>query len=289
MKPIILIACLFFSLTALAGKDEVTASELVKKHLDSIGTEQARVAVKTRVVEGGLRFHLQHQGGNQDGKEVLVSEGNKLVSLLKLPNPSYHGERFVSDGKRIMITQIQPGVYSELGQFLNVHGEVFTDGLWGGALSTGWPLLDSLETRHAKLQSAGRKKVDGRDLLQFRYLPSKHSDLDILLYFEPETGRHVMTSYSLTIAPQMALTELETAKQKSTSYSLEERFSDFKEQDHLTLPSRWEVRFTLDVPLDPSHPQSAASYARSDTWIFDVSVNAVNNNVSLDPKNFEVK
>jgi hypothetical protein len=284
---LVCVVALLFSISF--AKDEMPVVELVKKHLDSIGTEQARAAVKSRVAQGVVRFHLQKQGGSQDGKEVFVSESNKLVSLLKLPNPSYHGERFVSDGKRTMVANIKPGVYSELGQFVNVHSEILTDGLWGGTLSAGWPLLDSLEAKHAKLQSAGRRKVDGRQLLQFRYLPARRSDLDIMLYFEPETGRHVMSAYSLTIAPQMAMTELETAKQKSTSYLLEERFADFKEQDGLTLPTKWKISFTLDVPKDPNHPGDAAIYARSDTWLFDVSVGSINHNVSLDPKNFEVK
>ncbi len=270
-------------------KDEGSVSEFVKKHLDSVGTEPVRAALKTRVAEGVLQFHMLHQGGSQDGKMVLVSEGNKVVCLLKLPNPNYHGERFVSDGHKTEEAQVKPGAWSELGAFVRAHNEILTEGLWGGTLSAGWPLLDSLESRHAKLQSTGRKKVDGREMLQFRYSPAKRSDLEISLYFEPETGRHVLTTYGLTVAPQMALTELETAKQKSTTYLLEERFSDFKEQDHLTLPSRWEVRFTLDVPPDPSHPGSAAVYARSDTWTFDVSVKSVSNNVTLDPKNFDMK
>jgi hypothetical protein len=53
--------------------------------LNSIGTEQARTAVKNRVVEGTVRFHMQHQGGSIDGKEVFLSDGNRLISLLKLP------------------------------------------------------------------------------------------------------------------------------------------------------------------------------------------------------------
>lgn len=288
MRFLAMSAALTAMLSASFGKDDVQVGDFVRQHLSSIGTEQARAAAKNRVVEGTMRFHMQHQGGSADGKEVFVSDGNKLVSLLKLPNSSYHGERFVSDGMRTAIATIKPGVYSELGQFVNSQNEILTNGLWGGTLSTGWALLD-LPGRHEALQYMGRKKIDGRELQQFRFLPSKRSDLEIRLYFDPETARHVMTTYELTIAPQMAMTELETAKQKATTYRLEERFADFKQFDGLWLPGQWTIQFALDVPVDPNHPGSAAVYARSDVWEFSVSVTAISHNVQLDPKNFEVK
>jgi len=288
MRSLVISLAILALFSVSAAKDEPQVGDLVKRHLNSIGSEQARAAVKTRVAEGTVRFHLQHQGGSQDGKEVLVSEGPKLVSLLKLPNPNYHGERFVSDGRNTTATTIKPGVYSELGQFVNVHDEILRDGLWGGTLSTGWALFD-LEGRRTKLQYMGRKRVNEQELERFRFLPSKHSDLEIFLYFEPETARHVMTTYELTISPQIAMTELETAKQKATTYRLEERFADFKQSDGLWLPGRWTIQFGLDVPTDPNHPGDVAIYARSDVWEFAVSVNSISHNVTLDPKNFEIK
>jgi len=288
MRSLAVFVALLAMLSVGLAKDDLQVGDFAKQHLSSIGTEQARAAVKNRAAEGTLQFHTQHQGGSADGKEVFVSDGNKLVSLLKLPNPSYHGERFVSDGRHTTAAMMKPGVYSELGQFVNVHNEILTDGLWGGTLSTGWVLLD-LPGRRAGLQYMGRKKVGGRELQQFRFLPTKHSDLEIRLYFEPETARHVMTTYELTIAPQMAMTEEENAKQKATTYRLEERFADFKQYDGVWLPSQWTIQFAVDVPTNPNHPGDAAIYARSDVWEYSVSVTSVSHNVQLDPKNFEIK
>jgi hypothetical protein len=269
-----------------AAKDEAQVNDLVKKHLDSIGTEQARSATKNCVAEGTLQFRVLNSGGAQDGKQVLVSEGNKLTSLLKLPNPSYHGERFVSDGRNVSIATITPGSYSSFGAFIKAHPEVLTEGLWGGTLSTGWALAN-VGDRHAKLQDTGLKKVDGKELHQLRYSPSKRSDLEILLFFEPDTGRHVMTSYALTISPQMGMSELENAKQQSTHYLLEERFADFKQSDGLWLPGRWTIQFTADVPQDPNHP--VLNRAQTAVSEFAVTVNSISHNVMLDPRNFEIK
>ncbi|HKM46988.1 MAG TPA: hypothetical protein VJX69_05350 [Terriglobales bacterium] len=263
--------------------------DLVKQHLNSIGTEQARVAVKTRAVEGTLQFRIVNGGaGNGDGKQVFISEGDKLVSLLKLPNPSYHGERFVTDGRKIVVAELKPGVYSNLGQFVLSNNEIVTDGLWGGTLSTAWPLAH-LDERHAKLKYQGLKKVDGRELHRVDYTTSKHTNLEIQLFFEPDTFRHVETIYSVTISPPIAHSDRETARQQETHYILEERFADFKTVDGLTLPGRWTLQFTSDVPevSISGHTRFGASLVM--VTQFETTVTNISHNVQLDPKNFEIK
>jgi hypothetical protein len=284
MKSIAVALCIFALFGTSVAKGEAPVTELVKKHLDSIGSEQARAAVKSRVAQGTLRFHVLTGGaGYQDGKEVFVSEGNKIVSLLKLPNPDYHGERFICDGRRTEEAQIKPGVWSELGEFLRVHNEILTEGLWGGILSTAWPLAN-LGDRHASLHDDGIKKVDGRDLHRVTYKPGKGSDVEIQLYFEPETSRHVMTTYSLSISPRIGRTDAATAGTQFTRYHLEERFSDFKESDGLMLPRTWDVKFNYDIPLGTSSVASHAAQTEYESTAIEVS-----HNVSLDAKNFEVK
>jgi hypothetical protein len=309
MRTLAVVVAVAAMLSVSAAKDEIHVADLVKQNLNSIGTEQARAAVKNRAVEGTLQFRVLSGGaGTEDGKEVLLSEGDKLVSLLKLPNPTYHGERFVSDGKKTVIAMLKPGVYSNIGQFVLAHNEILTEGLWGGTLSTGWPLAN-LDEHHAKLKYQGLKQVGGRELHRVDYTP-KHSDLEIQLYFEPDTFRHVLTVYELTIKPQLGLTERETAGQEETRYRLEERFAVFKSTDNLTLPGKWTVQFTSEVPEARTNPTGGGSttlggsapinegtsqgHPRLGAAIgavseFDVTVTNISHNVQLDPKNFEVK
>jgi hypothetical protein len=318
MRSLGLFVAVVVMVAASAAKDESQVSDLVKQHLNSIGTEQARAAVKNRAVQGTLSFQVPNENtGRQDGKEVFVSEGDKLVSLLKLPNPSYHGERFVSDGKKTLIADVRPGVYSRLGQFVMVHNEILTEGLWGGTLSTGWA-MGHLDERNAKLQDRGLKKVDGRELHRVDYSPKKHSDLEIQLYFEPDTFRHVMTVYLLTITPSMGHNEVATARQQETRYRLVERFSDFKSIEDLNLPELWSIQFTSEVPNGSmansscsgalTGPESCSLGGDSSTGAagttisttgagagsspisqYEVRVTSISNNVQLDPKNFEVR
>jgi hypothetical protein len=39
------------------AKDDLQVGDFVKQHLNSIGTEQARAAVKNRAYEGTMQFH----------------------------------------------------------------------------------------------------------------------------------------------------------------------------------------------------------------------------------------
>jgi hypothetical protein len=298
---VLVVMLTILSASLAKAKDELQVGDLIGQHLNSIGTDQARGAVKSRAAQGTVQFKVLNGAGGEDGKQVFVSEGDRLVSLLKLPNPSYHGERFVSDGKKTVIAELRPGVYSNLGQFVLVHNEILTEGLWGGTLSTGWALAH-LDERHARLKYQGLKKMGGRELHRVDYAP-KHSDLEIQLYFEPGTFRHVMTVYSLTISPQIGRSDQETARQQETHYRLEERFADFKNIDNLTLPGRWTIQFTSDVPerqtsfrsrervMTEGQSQGSASLGAAIASVsqFEVTVTNISHNVQLDPKNFEVK
>ena len=70
---------------------------------------------------------------------------------------------------------------------------------------------------------------------------------------------------------------LDRESQGELRYRLEEHFADFKNIDNLTLPGRWTIRFTYGWPDLPNIDQ------------FDVTEEKTSHNISLDPKDFEVK
>jgi len=285
MRSVAVFVAVMALLAASVAKDQFQAQDFVKQHLTSIGTDQARADLKSRVVEGTVVFRVVNQAGELTGKLQFVSEDAKFVSMLKLPNPDYPGERFVTDGNKTYVAQMRPGVYSELGRFVWVHNEILTEGLWGGALNTAWALAH-LDERRAKLQDRGMKTMDGRKLRRVDYVPKKRSDLQIELYFEPETLRHVMTVYSFTVSPGMAESVGASALTTDTHYRLEERFADFKSTDNLTLPAKWTIQYTMDVSGGTvAGPPGAATKISQ----FEITDTKIMSNVSLDPKNFEIK
>ncbi len=277
MRSLAVFVALLAMLSVSAAKDEFQAGDFVKQHLNSIGTEPARAAVKNRLAQGTVIFQILNGGGQRwDGKETFVSEGDKFASLLKFPPTIYRTEWFVSDGKKTSVAQVRPGRYTAFGQFVMAHSEILSEGLWGGALSTGWA-LSRLDERLAKLQDRGLKKVDGRELHRVDYVPKKSSDLEIQLYFEPDTFRHVMTVYLMTVSAHLGRNSAQSGQEQETHYRLEERFADFKSIDDVTLPGRWTIQFTVGGPSSGAIDQ------------FEVSEEKISHNISLDPKNFEVK
>ena len=161
------------------------------------------------------------------------------------------------------------------------------------APSSAWPLLDP-NFRGAKLTYNGLKTIDGRDLHEVKYVPKKSTDLDIRLYFDPETFRHAATVTSITLDPRLVGGVLNTtdfmersspgpgdaltaqARQQPTRFKIEQTFSDFRQFDSVTLPTQSMMRFTIE---------GQTSTVRTYTSKFD----QIMNNVPLDAKNFQFK
>jgi hypothetical protein len=288
--------CLLLLASSAFAATDLTLEEILQRHLDSIGTLAARTAAKSRVVEGTVAYRVLVGGsGRVDGKAVMVSEGRKLQLMLKVVTLKYHGERFMSDGDKTFVE----GTYddhsrSEFGQFLRSEDLALREGLLGGTLSEAWPLLN-WEASKGKLKYQGRKNLDGHPVEVVSYQAKKGSDMDVTLYFDSETYRHVMTMYKVSqhagLAPNdtIAITSQETAlvapgssdaessQRLETHYQIEERFSDFKSADGLTLPSHYDLRFSEEL---------TSGFTKAVQW--DVTTTRVLSNVTLDPRNFQI-
>lgn len=304
----ILVLILLSSLALPSYAADMKPEEIVTKHLDSVGTAQARAAAKSRVVEGTVAYKILVGGaGNLDGKSVLVSQEQKLQFMMKLNNNLYRGEQFIFDGNKDQIAfSTANQSRSSFGEFVRVQDVVLREGLLGGTLSTAWPLYD-LNGRNAKLSYEGMKKIDGKDLYQLRYKPKKSTDADIYLYFDPETFHHVETVYMVrvraqlgNIDPQIAnavptpgdagptapatggvvgvTNETATARQQETRYRLEEHFSDFKSADGLTLPTQYTIHFSQEL---------GNGHTTVSEWV--ITTSQIANGNGVDPRNFLVK
>ena len=104
----------------------MTPEELVAKHLESIGSSQARNSLKTRVISGTAQviFHTAPLG-QAVGKAVLASEGTKTLLGFSFPTPVYPREHLGFNGNHFMAAFVTPGVRSVLGNFLMAHDLVF--------------------------------------------------------------------------------------------------------------------------------------------------------------------
>ena len=288
-----------------AANSIANVDQLVAQHLDSIGSAKVRADMKSRVVQGPVQFKILVGGaGTLEGKAILVSEGKKIQFMIKLPNNDYRGEQFVFDGNKDKVAySTATQSRSAFGNLVFVQDAILREGLIGGVLSTAWPLLD-LNERKPKLTYEGVKTVDGRQVHDVVYHPHKNSDLDIHLYFDEETCRHVETVYRYSIQPGLTgngpgpgfsmpgpggldnptgtaggvSPDMAAARQTPTRYRLQEKFSEFKTVDGITLPTHYDIQFTAEQ-----------QNGRTTVSDWDLKALEANSNVSLDPRNFEVK
>lgn len=225
---------------------KISAEDVVKQHLDSIGTSTARSAVKNQIAVGTVSYTILRQGGiGNDGKAVLASEADKIILGMTFDNPNYPFEKFGFNDGKVKIAFVRPGVRSPLGNFLDTYNNMFGEKLLGGVLNVGWGLKD-VQSRKAKLDFGGKKKVNGKDAYVLSYAPRKGADITIKLFFDAENFRHLRTEYNLVKSAQMGSVPDASARQRESRQSLIEEFSDFKKVNELTLPHSHRIYLALD-------------------------------------------
>jgi hypothetical protein len=235
------------SATPNASGQKLAASDVVSKHLDSIGPTKARAAVTTRIIAGTAQVIFRTTPtGQAIGRAVLASEGSKNLLGMSFPSPVYPREQLGFNGTGFIAAFVTPGVRSVLGNFLMTNDVVFRQGLMGGTLSAAWPLSE-LESRSARTDYVGTKKIDGHTLHQLRYLVRGGSDLKINLFFDRETFRHVRTEYERVIPAQIDTRSLTNVQTRESRYKLVEEFSLFKQEGELMLPHIYTIKLSVDT------------------------------------------
>jgi hypothetical protein len=279
------IACIFLSflsgrlfLSGVSNAADTKAEELIAKNLDSIGTAEARAAVKSRAIQGPLHFKdLSGNLGEQVGYWGYVSDQHKSNFVMKFGSGDWRGERFVFDGDKtqfaVFTSSRRP---SSFGEFVRWQDFILKEGLLGGELSAAW-VLEKPDRIRAKLEYLGLKKIDGHEMEAVEY-QSKSNDMKVTLYFDPETHHHAMTLYSLVWNEGMGFRPRDSVNQHQIRYTIEERFSDFQTDNLITLPRHYDLRYTHD----PQKGQSAF-------YDWDMTAEKVLSNITLDPQNFEIK
>ena len=276
-------------LAIAAFPENMNPEEIVARHLNSIGTPEARAAIKSRVVQGVLKMHiLVGGGGDVTGTWGRVSEQRQSNFVMRFAaGGDWRGEQFIFDGEHTgFATATTSHTRSVFAQFVGSHDYIVKEGLLGGELSTAWA-LQNLDSTHAKLEYIGRKKIDGRELIALQYFSKGGGDVQVRMYFDPDTFQHVATIYTLELSQGVASAVTDT-RQYQNRYSIEERFSDFKAVDGLTLPTSYHLRYTEDVTNDaPATTRGQLGGTRIYDW--DMTAEQIQNNVNLDAKNFHVK
>src|SRR5512145_1032592 len=113
--------CLLSSIRPAHAQDKkLKPEELIARHLDSIGTAEARSKASTLVASGETKFIARLGGSaNVDGQAMMVSSCAKLRFGIKLPLNEYPGEDIAFDGAKAAAGLLPQGRRSQLSAFLS--------------------------------------------------------------------------------------------------------------------------------------------------------------------------
>jgi len=241
---VVLVLLCQLSIANEALGQKLKAEEIIAKHLEAMGGTETLQSVTTRVTGGTVVATFKEPGtAKLGGRAVLASDGPKnVIAMIFQDVTNYPQEKIGYNGRDVSGSYVRPGVRSSLGDFLLAHRGVIKQGIFGGALSQAWPLLDITKSK-IKVESGGTTKLGDRQTHQLKLYPSG-SDLKVTLFFDAETFRHVRTEYTRSISAQMGTVDT-SARQSETHYKLIEDFSDFKKEGGLTLPHAYNIHFEI--------------------------------------------
>jgi hypothetical protein len=228
-------------------KDDLTVEQIIAKHLESIGTPEARAGLKSRVIIGKATSVMRIGGSGQvEGNAVLASQGTSSLFGLSFSTADYPHDKIGFDGKTLKVADVTPGNKSLLGEFFMKHEMPFKEGLIGGTLSIAWPLLD-ITARKATVKLDGTKKIDGRKTYVLKYETKNDSGLKTRIFLDAETFQHVRTEYEQRQIQQMATEPGRTQKQGDSITKLIEEFSDFKVENGVMLPHSYKIQLSIET------------------------------------------
>ncbi|HEU4435465.1 MAG TPA: hypothetical protein VFR51_18915 [Pyrinomonadaceae bacterium] len=241
--------------------DKLKPEDLVAKHLEAIGLPEARAKVNGTRIKGTASVSVRLCGeGTVDGEVLMASTDSANLINMSFPEGAYSQEALRYDGKKFAASQLTPGSRTCLAQFFLENEVLFKEGLVGGTLSESWPLLNLAE-KNPKLEYSGLKKIGDKQVHALKYGPRKGADVKIVLYFDPETFRHVRTDYSRTIYASEqrriagggpGLPPPQSQQASPTRIEAYEEFADFKAESGLTLPHSYKFHLSIQSEVRPA-------------------------------------
>jgi hypothetical protein len=261
LLPLLLLVATFVGTLPARADDKLKPEDLVAKHLESIGAAEARARVNGTRIKGSCSISVRLCGEGQiDGDVLMASTDSANLINMNFGIATYSQEALRFDGKKFATSQLKPGSRTCLAQFFLENEVLFKDGLVGGVLSESWALLNIAE-RNPKLEYSGLKKIGDKQLHALKYTPRKGSDLKIVLYFDPQSFRHVRSDYARTVYASeqrriagggSGLPPPQNQQASPTRIEAFEEFADFKEESGLNLPHTYKFHLSIQSEVRPA-------------------------------------
>jgi hypothetical protein len=271
---VVLFTVFAFSIPALA--QNLSADEVMAKHLESVGTKEKRHSVTTLFAAGFSEFESKVPEVKGGGKAVVVSDPNNLFFVLSFNSRDYPFEKIGAFGKKISLPFISAGNRSLLGSFLTEHSKVLSDNLFCGSMSLRWINHIALN----RMKSAGKKNLMGRQTYAIDVMPSGSGsdEFKVRIYLDAETFRHVRSEYHREGRVGRVMFG-EQNQQAAAKVELIEDFTDFKDVEGLTLPHTYKITFL----------SNSTSRMYQNSWGVRVANYYINQKLASDFFTFDIK
>ena len=228
---------------ATASAQKLKPEEIIAKHLDSIGSAEARSSIKSQMAIGDVTVtFLSRKGQQAQGRIVMASAGGRNFYGLQLNDMGYPGEKFSYDGSKTRVMASMNGRRSWFGDFVDGNELTIKESLLGGVLSTSWALHD-VAARKAKVAAEGMKKVDGKEYYVISYNPKGGTDWKTTMFFEKDTFRHARTEYKRTQSGGIGQSPEQSSRITQTEVKVIETFADFRDEKGLMLPHVYKFNY----------------------------------------------
>jgi hypothetical protein len=260
-----IVLALCSTLSQPAAEQKLTPEQLVTLHLQALTAGAPPPRDQSRDAKGTVAVTMPAKAAGQlAGTFLLASSPAGSRFTMKFDSERYEGEAFTATGAKVEVANSQPrtGSRSAIGSFVARYSVIVSEGLLGGALNTRWPLLD-VAGQQAKLGYDGLKELGGRELHRLRYRAKNNQGaLEVYLFFDPKTYRHVASLYTTSQAQGLGATIESSSQQADIYFRIEERFGRFDDIGGLTLPRSWSLRYER-------------SGNTSDEWKYDMTVQTI--------------
>ena len=246
MRSMLAALVLTVSAVSFANAQKLKAEDVVAKNLESIGTPEARAAAKSLIAVGnGTAKFLSNADLQSPGRIVIASEGTKFFFGINLESTTnrFADELYTFDGNTSSVGLPRQGNRSALGLFVQSNKMTIEQGLLGGTLSTAWVIANISENK-GKLSFDGLKKVEGKEAYVLGYSKKGGGDVDVSLYFDKDTFRHIRTEYKRMSSAGIGLRPEDSTKYDETRFKLVEEFGDFRAESGLTLPHTYRIVYS---------------------------------------------
>ncbi len=246
MRDLIVAVLVITAFVVLSGQparaQKLKAEDIVARHIGSLGTPGARAAVKNRIAVGRVVVRFISQKNQTEGRVVMASAPERNFLGMTLSAGDYSAEKFVFDGKRSHVGYAHDGKRSVLGNFLHSNSWILEESLLAGTLTDSWALGSAGK---GKLSANGLKKIDGREVYVLGYSKKGGGDVDVNLYFDKETFRHVRTEYKRMSSAGIGTTPEQSSRFIETRYRVVEDFADFRDENGLMLPHSYKLLYSV--------------------------------------------